>query len=410
MNEPCPQCSEKERFDPSCLGIVSPVLLAVGLVFTGASLVWGLWDRSQFAFSWMMAFLVCFTLCAGSFFWLILHHTIDANWTVVARRILETKASMVFPWLLLAFVPVLLNLGEIFAWWNTPKGVDTVLDHKSGYLNHTFFLVRAGIYFLFFGGVAGVLLKISVKQDESGDPFLSIRMRQWSYFGMFFFAIFITTMSVDWLMGLNSHWYSTIFGVYIFAASAVGSMAALILVVNGLRAAGYLRGLATAEHNHAMGKLLFGLNVFWAYVAFCQYMLYYYANVPEETTFYITRNTGSWHAVSLLLVFGHFFIPFVVLLSQAAKRHALPLCLIAGWLLLMHVVEIYWIVMPQMQLRHVIGEGSPAHLAFRPHPLDLTCLIGLFSLLGYFFMRRLAGAAIYPMKDPRLQESIALTN
>ena len=410
MNHSTITAPAEERLDTSRMELLQLLLLTTGICLTAGSCVWGFFNRSQFAFSWLTAFLVCFTVCAGCFFWVILHHVVDADWTVVVRRVLETTASLFFPWLLLAFLPVLFNLDVLFAWWSTPKGMDPVLDHKSAFLNHDFFILRAVLYFLFFGGLSRLLLKLSIKQDETGDAGLSIRMRKASYFGMFFFVIFITLVAVDWLMGLNAHWYSTIFGVHIFCGSVVGSMALLILLVNGLRSAGYLKSLAAVEHNHVMGKLLFGMNIFWAYVAFCQYMLYTYANIPEETTFYITRNAGGWHEVSLLLVYGHFLLPFLLLLPQAAKRCAVWLSLVAAWVLLMHAVEIYWIVMPQMRLFSVTGEGGGLPPSFRPHLLDLTCLLGLASLLLWAWLRRLAGAALFPLRDPRLYESMTLTN
>jgi len=399
----------EERFNLSKLGFLPLALLVTGLFFTGLSLAWGYCgDRTQFAFSWLFAFMVCFTLCAGCLFWVLLHHALDADWSVVVRRVPETIASLFFPWMLLAFIPIALLRKELFVWWTVLPGADHLLDHKSGFLNHGFFWVRAALYFGGFGLLGWLLRKNSVAQDGDGNVHLSILQRRTAYVGIPFFAVSITFAAIDWMMSLNYHWFSTMFGVYVFAGVAGSSMALMILVSNLLKAGGYLKNVMTVEHNHIMGKLLFAFVIFWAYVSFSQYMLYYYANIPEETIWFVHRNTGSWHEVSIFLVFAHFFIPFIMLLTQPAKRNPYRITFAAIWYLGVHVLDLYWIIMPQLQLRHAGAGAVPT--GFHPQILDFTCLIGLLALLTYAFLRKLPQAALFPIRDPRLYESVTLVN
>ncbi len=397
----------EERLDLGRLGFPLLLPVIVGLVSGLVCLFWQLENPRQFAFSWLFAFTCCFTVCGGALFWVLLHHAVDANWSVVVRRPLETMAAL-FPFLALAFVPVLMHAPRLFSWMTVLPAEDELLAHKAPYLNVPFFMVRAVIYFVLLSGFAVMLRRYSLRQDLTGDPLLSLRMRKISYAGIPCFALSLTFAAFDWLMGLDYRWFSTMWGVYLFAGSALSSMAAIILVTRWLQGLGFLRSAVTVEHYHIMGKLLFTFIVFWGYIAFSQYFLIYYANVPEETFFFIRRNEGSWHTVSLALVIGHFIVPFLFLLTQPNKRSPKRLSLVAGWILLMHVVDIYWIVMPSMQFK-----GSAIHAAgagFHPHPLDFFCLATLVGLLGYVFIRLLGRHSLLPIHDPRLAESIHLKN
>ena len=200
-------------------------------------------------------------------------------------------------------------------------------------------------------------------------------------------------------MGLDFHWFSTMWGVYIFAGSALSSICVLVLLVTALRRAGYLAGVVTLEHYHIMGKLMLAFTVFWAYIGFSQYMLIWYANIPEETVYFLRRNTGSWNTLNLILVIGHFFLPFVVLLFIGTKKKPLLLCAVAVWILLMHILDLYIIVLPSY---HQAG--------FSPHWLDLVCLLAIGSTLAAVFMKRLGDAPLWPIKDPRLANSLKLKN
>lgn len=395
---------EPEKLDLSRIAPLDKGFLVVGILGLLVTLVMGMSQPRQLAFSWLFAFSACYTVCAGSLFWVLLHHAVDARWSVVVRRILENLASL-FPFLMLAFIPLLLLAPELWKWMTMEPGEDVLLDHKAGYLNEPFFYARAIFYFAYFAVASFLLKSISVGQDSDGNPYRTLNMRKLSYGGLVLFGLSITFSGFDWLMGLDYHWFSTMWGVYIFAGSILSAMAVLVLISNGLKAAGYLK-VMSEEHNHIMGKLLFAFTVFWAYIAFSQYFLYYYANIPEETSFYIDRNHGSWFYVSVLLVVGHFIIPFLWLITQPAKRTPWRICVGAVWVLLMHLVDLFWIIMPAMA--KFSREGATGEVSI--HLLDITSLVGLAGVLGYIFLRRLSETNLYPLQDPRLQDSIHLKN
>src|SRR5207253_3663296 len=204
------------------------------------------------------------------------------------------------------------------------------LDLKRAYLNWPFFLVRAIVFLGFFIVASQLLRRFSIRQDKDGNPRFTIWMRKVSFVSLPLFALGLTFGACDWLMSLDYKWFSTMWGVYIFAGAAGASMSLLVLVITALRQAGYLKETVTLEHYHIMGKWMLAFCVFWAYIGFSQYMLIWYANIPEETQYFIRRNTESWNGMSLLLVIGRFFVPFAILLMQGLKRKPARLCWVAG--------------------------------------------------------------------------------
>lgn len=416
--------SETAHLNWSSLGFWPFLFLIIGLGAAGVSFL-GAWHTgawTELAFSWLFAFMFCYTICVGSAFWMFVHHAVDARWSVVVRRIFENIAALL-PWLAVLFIPLVWLAPLIWRWMQIPHGADVLLDHKAGYLNHTFFYIRAIFYFTFFS-VAGLGFRfLSTNQDKTANPWHSLRMRKFSYAAIPLLALSLTFSAFDWLMSLDHHWFSTMWGVYIFAGSILNAMALTLLVSQLLRAKGYLRGIVTVEHDHIMGKLIYAFIVFWAYIAFSQYMLMYYSNIPEETIFYASRNEGSWRWMSYTLLFGHFVLPFLFLLTQPAKRTPWRICLASGWILFMHAVDLYWIIMPMRQV--VIKEGlaevmkiQAAHghsematfgtISF--HWLDATSLLAFIGILGFIAMRYFTSVALYPVKDFRLKESIQISN
>jgi hypothetical protein len=213
------------------------------------------------------------------------------------------------------------------------------------------------------------------------------------------FALCLTFGAFDWLMSLNYHWFSTMFGVYIFAGAAGSSMSLLVLVITALRQAGYLKDIVTIEHYHIMGKWMLAFCVFWAYIGFSQYMLYWYANIPEETQYFLVRNTESWWPLSMLLVIGRFFIPFAILLLQGIKKNPHQLCIVAGWVMLMQALDMYIIVLPSLH-------GTGVHLSI----WDFLCPIAIGCSLAFLYLRLIGKTSTFPVRDPRLVESLRLRN
>lgn len=392
---PTPPAPERLTRDLTLVSRVALIVGVIGLILTGIGLCC---HRVQTLHSYLFAFLYFYTIAAGSFFWIILHHAVDANWSVIVRRTFENVANLMGVMAVL-FIPLFIFREDIWKWTQASElATSTMLQEKQGYLNMPFFIVRLIFYFGFFGGAAYFYRRLSVEQDADGSIVHSWRMRWWSPLSIIGFGLAITFSALDWLMALDYHWYSTMWGVYIFAGSAQSSMATCIVICFLLKRLGYLAPLS-GEHAHIMGKLLFAFTVFWAYIAFSQYMLIWYANIPEETVFFIKRNIGSWRYISILLVAGHFVIPFIYLLTQAVKKSFGSLSVIAVWILFMHAVDHFWIIAPVVR-----PEG------FCLRWTDFTSWIGVAGILVFFFIRILRSAGLFPSRDPRLADCVKLTN
>jgi len=421
-----------ERMMPWALG----ALLVVGLAGLGTACGLG-WDSDDGGKHLLHCYLVnyCFflSISLGALFFVALQHATRAGWSVTLRRLAEVLAANV-PLLALLFlpilVPVLLNVPALKQWlfsnldqavgpdhwlyvacdrlanvhlfpWTDSEVVagDELLRHKAPYLNPAFFAIRAVFYFAVWWLLARFFLRRSLAQDLSGDPHLTVRMERLSPVALLLFAVTVTFASFDWLMSLEPAWFSTIFGVYYFSGAAIGFLATIILLAMLLQATGRLNRSITVEHYHDLGKLLFGFVVFWGYIAFSQYMLIWYANIPEETTWFLARQSGSWKWVSVILLFGHLLIPFFGLLSRGVKRRKILLGSWALWMLAAHWLDLYWLVMPSLG-----AEAVP------PGPIDLACFVGLGGVYLAGVVWTAGNRSLVPLADPRLRESLAFEN
>jgi hypothetical protein len=217
--------------------------------------------------------------------------------------------------------------------------------------------------------------------------------------GMILYALTVTFAAFDLLMSLTPHWYSTIYGVYYFAGCVLGFFALAPVLIAMLKRRGFLTRLVTPEHSHDLGKLMFGFVVFWAYIAFSQYLLIWYGNLPEETVWYSAREQGAWVWISVLLLLGHFVLPFLMLMSRYPKRKAATLVIGAVWLLIMHWVDVFYLVMPNVRT-----EGCPFRL------MDLACFAGIGGLFLAVIFWRLGRTNLIPVNDPRLDEALSFEN
>lgn len=292
------------------------------------------------------------------------------------------------------------------------KHTNTNLFKKRGYMNPGAWYFRFVMIALALTGVIFTLRTWSLKSDASGDPKYFRWMRRAACGFLPVFAASWTFLVFDWLMALDYTWFSTMWGVYLFAGAALNSMAFLIILLTLLRRAGYLKEVITMEHYHLMGKLLLAFTVFWAYIAFSQFFLIWYANITEETKFYLTRNTAYWntHAI-LFLVIGHFFLPFGALLMQGFKKKPTILCGVAVWTLFMHFCDIYWIIIPERgpSLTRHLGDGIQ-YIVPGNFWTDLLAWVAVAGIFGFFVLRALGNASLFPCRDPRLDESLNVLN
>ena len=395
QNAPTPEGEFFESGRFAGLSVLLGVIAFVALALCGAGAVI---DTTQFSFSWLFAFGFFFTLCAGCFFWTIVHYATDAEWTVVVRRQLENLAVLVAV-LAIFFIPIVLLRQHLYEWMNIAPGKEANLDSKRAYLNLNFFFLRAAFFLGFFIIASQLLRRFSVRQDKDGNPQFTIRLRKVAFASLPLFALCLTFGAFDWLMSLNYRWFSTMFGVYIFAGAAGSSMSLLVLVISALQRAGYLKNVVTREHYHIMGKWMFAFCVFWAYIGFGQYMLIWYANIPEETQYFLTRNTESWWSLSMVLVVGRFFGPFAILLLQSIKKHPHQLRYVAAWILVMQMLDIYLVVLPALH-------GTGVHVSL----WDFAALIAIGATLAFVYLRIVGKTSLFPVRDPRLIESLKIVN
>jgi hypothetical protein len=375
------------------VGVVCAVLGAAVCAILGPA------DPRQFFFSWLVSFLFFLSLSLGALFFVLIQYAAQGGWGVVLRRIGETTFAML-PVMAALFLPVLLGLHHLYEWTHADVvAQDALLRWKAPYLNVPFFLIRAALYFGLWSFIAVLYYRGSRGQDATGDPRVSARLRRFAGPAIIILALTQTFASVDWIMSLTPHWYSTMFGVYFFAGSFVGFIALLSVIAVALRRAGLLDTVISADHLQDIGKFLFAFTAFWAYIAFSQFFLMWYANLPEETIWYQARMEGSWMTVTIVLMAGHFAIPFFYLMGRAVKRRGSTLAIGGAWLLVMHFLDLYWLVMPTLH-----PEG------LSPSLLDVAALVtvgGCFLAAASSLMRR---RALVPLRDPRIAESLALEN
>ena len=375
------------------------IAAAVAVLGAVACAVLGAGNPKQFFFSWLVSFLFFLSLALGALFFVLIQYATQGGWGIVLRRIGETIFATL-PVMAALFLPVLFGLHDLFEWSHAEAVEhDALLRWKAPYLNVPFFLIRAALYFGVWSFIAVVYYRGSRGQDATGDPAVSARLRSFAGPAIIVLALTQTFAAIDWIMSLTPHWYSTMFGVYFFAGSFVGFIALLSVVAVAMRAAGLLDTVISAEHLQDIGKLLFAFTAFWAYIAFSQFFLMWYGNLPEETIWYQARMEGSWLTVSIFLMAGHFVAPFFYLMGRTVKRKGATLAVGGAWLLVMHFVDLYWQVMPTLH-----PEG------LSPSLLDVAALLavgGCFVAAASWLMRR---QALVPVRDPRLAESLAFEN
>jgi len=371
-------------------------LAVAGIAACGAA--WAA-DRERFAFSYLVAFMFVLTLGLGGLFFVMVQHITNAGWSVGPRRQMEWLAG-ILPVAAVLFIPIAANFGTIYAHWVHPHGPEAeLIQKKAAYLNPTFFFIRAGVYFLIWSGLSWVFRTESAKQDETGDASHTLKLGGLAAPGLFAFALSLTFAAFDWMMSLDPVWYSTIYGVYVFAGSVVSSLALLALLTIRLQKSGLIGSVSTVEHRHDIGKLLFGFTVFWTYIAFSQFFLIWYANIPEETLFFLHRWEGSWKQASLALLFLHFIIPFALLMPRTVKRSYGGLTAGAVIILTSHYLDMYWNVMPNL-------DHHGMHVTW----IDVAAFLGPVGVLAWWLARQAATTNLFPLKDPRLGEARKLVN
>ncbi|HEX2669835.1 MAG TPA: hypothetical protein VHM25_03130 [Polyangiaceae bacterium] len=383
--------------------------LGVGVVALGLSAVLGMNEKdgwNRFSHSYLVAFVWVMTIGAGALWWVTIQNIVNSHWSTVIRRVAELIAANA-PVLAVLSLPVVLPLimgNPVMYLWADAEAMNKSheLHNKIGYLNTTFFAIRFVVYFGFWTLLSRFFLKRSLGQDKETPEAAAktvVSMRRLAGPAMIGFAITITFCAIDLIMSLDPKWFSTMFGVYYFASCVQAINASLALTLMWLQAKGRLTSSVTVHHFHDLGKMVFAFTIFWAYVGFSQFMLLWYANVPEETLWFKIRFANSWGTMSWALVFMHFVIPFFGLLSRHVKRNRKALAFWCIWQLVMIYVDMYWLVMPTLGFDEV-----PFAL------IDVTCWIGVAALFIAGVAFRAKGLDLVAKNDPRLPDSLAFEN
>lgn len=372
--------------------------LVVGLIALVASLFGWRLAPEAFYRAWLVGWIWVLGIALGAHGVHLVHILSRGAWGIVVRRLLEA-AGRTLPALALFAIPVLLGLASLYPWADRARVVhDELLRHRQPWMSVPFATLRLVLYFAVWAGFSLALSALSKKQDSAVDPAgAERRMQILAGPGLVLHVLAVSFFSFDFLMSVNPHWYSTIYGLYVLGGQAVSGMALVILTELLLSSRPPFSGVLQKRHVHDHGKLLLAFMMLWGYFAISQFLIIWSGNLPEEVGFFKDRLTGGWGAVAAVIVLLHFVLPFSLLLSRDLKRDVRKLSLVAAVLLVMRWVDLYWLAAPAF---------SPGR--FRFHWLDLAAPIAMGGLWLWLYAGRLASRPILPVHDPHLPEAIAL--
>ncbi|MDQ8202978.1 hypothetical protein [Pelagicoccus sp. SDUM812003] len=390
--------------------------LMVGAVGLIVALIGFFVDSRMAAFCYLIGMLFTSSIVIGMLFLVMIHHIFDAYWSTIIRRQAENFLAAL-PWLGLLFIPLFLitYLGAqdtVWIWMNPDHvlhghgtvGEDILYQKKTWWLSEPFFWARAVLCFAAWIYLARVFRRNSISQDADGSAEHTFSSRKHAAGGLVVVALTWSSFGFDWIMSLEYHWFSTMFGVWFFANAMRAALAVLVLVAAFLVAKGPLKGIFNTKHLHDLSTLCFAFTVFWAYISFSQYFLIWNGNIPEETFWYNFREQGMWWEVSMFLIFGHFLFPFLYMLQFPLKTKYGPMVFMACWILFMQLFDIIFNVLPSLKDAH----DHPVD--FIHHPLGLlwlvAALVGGAGVLLWAYWSSFHKVKIIPIRDPRIGECL----
>ncbi len=365
----------------------------VGVIVSAIALIAAFLSPAQFFRSYLFAYVFWVGLALGSLAITLLHHLSGGLWGAVIRRVLES-GTRTFPLLALLFLPLIPGIGDIYIWADQQRvASDTILKHKSLYLNIPFFLVRAVLYFAVWFFLAYLLNKWSRQEDVASTPALQSKFQFLGGIGLLLYGLTATFAAVDWMMSLEPHWFSTIYGLLVIVGQVLSAFAFVIAVASILIQYKPLSDVMSNVQFHDLGKLMFAFVMIWAYLSFSQFLIIWSGNLPEEIPWYMHRLHSGWQFVALLLVLFHFALPFLLLLSRETKKRPRILALIALGVLFMRLVDLYWMVAPEFH-QHGLAVSI----------LDFLLPVAMGGIWLAFFFHQLKSMPLIPINDPNLQE------
>jgi hypothetical protein len=373
------------------VAVLGAILAIIGLIL----------DPRRAAAAYLAAYMASLAAVLGALAMIMIARVTAATWFVALRRQAEQVVATL-PVLAVLFIPVLLAAHLLYPWtWPDAAlaaDVRTAVHAKSSYLDMPFFVVRAAVYWATWLVLGEVLRRASLAQDRGDTPDIEHRMRTASAVGLVAFALTVTFASFDWMMSLSPAWYSTIYGVQYFGGAMVSALALLAVLVARGRWRGELPRAVGADHMHALAKLLLTFVLFWVYIGFSQLIVIWSAEIPAEVTWYVSRMRGGWRALGAVLVFGHFALPFCALLVRSIKRSTVSMALLGAWLLVMHYLDVYWLIMP-----------SAVHTSQNAYWMDLGAVMLIAGLCcATWSIRRRAEPGV-AVGDPAVSASLEYT-
>lgn len=371
------------------------------LIGVGGALVviGGIKSPVQFIHSWLLAFMFCLSICLGSLFLVLAHHLFDAGWSVPIRRFCEHIASLLCPTMLILWLPIAVptHAKWLYSWMLKEPPFDRALQSKQPLFTMAGFYIASLGMFLVWWILTRGLRNWSIKQDTMGGSLPTYKMRYYSYWGIFAFAATTTGAAILWMKAMQYHWFSTMYGVYYFAGSVWTALSLAYVITMILDRQRVLTDVLHEHQYYFIGSLLFAFTVFYAYVHFAQYFIIWNGNIPEETFWYIIREQGSWFAIGMIIIFGHFLVPFLGLLRIDVKSVFPYMTALAMWIWLMQYFDVAFNVHPVLH-----PKGFPWQWMW----LDFGCIAFMIGVLAKVFLAKYASAAPYPLKDPRLVEAM----
>jgi hypothetical protein len=393
--------SKSPPLDISRWSSVPVILIVVGAIFAGIGVVAGGKDVGrQFAYSWLLAFMFYLSLAVGGWFLVMVHHLFDASWSVPIRRVPEALACLLAPPLLVLFLPIAFLASRIYPWLQHDEQLhpDHALISKYPLFTTPGYYIAAAAMFAVWWLFSSRLRFWSLQQDATGSVECTRKMRFYSCLGIVCFALSVTLAAIMWMKGLMDEWYSTMYGVCYFAASVWTTLPTVYVIVLILQRKGDLKGLVGEKTYYFIGSLFFAFTVFWAYVNFAQYFIIWNANMPEETFWYNLRESGTWNYVGkYVIIFGHFFVPFLMLLRIDWKLKLTTMLPLAAWAWFMHFVDIEFQIMPALHPDNIFSWGLLS---------DIGCVLLFGGFLAKVFMASFNRYPAYPQKDPRMAEAL----
>lgn len=346
---------------------------------------------------YLTAYMFCLSICVGALFLLFIHHLFDASWSVPIRRVVEQMAALLFPWMLILLVPILLLQKQIYPWLSINPADDHSLEVKRALFNVPTFNILLPLLVASWGLIAHTFRKWSIAQDKDGLAIWTRKARVLAAVGIFYFAFTLTLGCFYLMKSLQHQFFSTMYGVYYFAGSVWTALITVWVTTLWLKMKGPLSQVIHKRQIQDLGVWFFAFTVFYAYIHFSQYFLIWNAAIPEETFWYVNREAGTWKWVGFTILFGHFFVPFLVLLNQDVKMNPAIMVPMCAWAWLMHFVDMTYNVMPTY---------GPLKMGPQVSFMDPLFWFGMLALLGFFFLRNFRSAAPYPLRDPRLKEAL----